>query len=84
MFQGDTWFFLNMKRLEYFTGTEVYSVTQWTQLKMHIGVNFYHTSEIGEKRNLIKKKQAALTQLALVFEVMINIIHITCISKICL
>ena len=52
---------------------------------MHGRVNFYHTSEIGEERSVvIKKKQANLAQVALVFKVMINIIHITCILKICL
>ena len=52
---------------------------------MHGGVNFYHTSEIGEERCVvIKKKQANFAQVALVFKVMINIIHITCIFKICL
>ena len=51
---------------------------------MYSEVNFYHTSEIGEKRNLvIKKEQANPAQLALVFKVMINIIHNACISKIC-
>ena len=51
---------------------------------MHSGVIFYHTSEIGEERSVaIKKKQANLAQMALVFNVMINIIHITCIFKIC-
>ena len=51
---------------------------------MHSRVNFYHTSEIGEERSVvIKKKQANLAQVALVFKVMINIIHITCIFKIC-
>ena len=50
---------------------------------MHSGVNFYHTSEIGEERSVvIKKKQANLAEMALVFKVMINIIHITCIFKI--
>ena len=52
---------------------------------MHRGVNFYHISETGGKRNiLIKKEQANLAQLALVFKVIINSIHITCIFKICL
>ena len=49
---------------------------------MHRGVNFYHTSEIGEERNIIvKKEQTHLAQMALVFKVMINTIHITCIFK---
>ena len=49
---------------------------------MHRGVNFYHTSEIGEERNVIvKKEQTHLAQMALVFKVMINTIHITCIFK---
>ena len=55
----------------------------WVQIKMLSGVNFYHTSEIGEERSVvIKKKQVNLAQVALVFKVMINIIHITCIFKI--
>ena len=49
---------------------------------MHGGVNFYHTSQIGEEINVvIKKEEANLAQLALVFKVMINIIQITCIFK---
>ena len=52
---------------------------------MYSGVNFYHISETGEKGNVvIKKEQANLAQLVLVFKVMINIIHITCIFKICM
>ena len=52
---------------------------------MHGGVNFYRTSEIGEERCVvIKKKEGNFAQVALVFKVMINIIHITCILKICL
>ena len=52
---------------------------------MQSGVNFYHTLKIGEERNVkTKQEQAYLAQLALVFKVMINIVHITCISKICL
>ena len=48
-------------------------------------VNSYHTSEIGEERCVvIKRKQANLAQVALVFKVMINITHITCTFKICL
>ena len=42
---------------------------------MHGRVNSYHTSEIREERNfVIKKEQANLAQLALVFKVMINTI----------
>ena len=42
---------------------------------MHSTVNFYHTSEFGEERNvIIKKAQAkkALAQLAIVFKVFVN------------
>ena len=50
---------------------------------MHRGVNFYNISETGGKRNiLIKKEQANLAQLALVFKVIIDTIHITYIFKI--
>ena len=50
---------------------------------MHKGVNFYNISETGGKRNiLIKKEQANLAQLALVFKVIIDTIHITYIFKI--
>ena len=51
---------------------------------MHSRVNFYQTSEIGEERNcVIKKEQANQVQLALVFKVMIKvIIHIAYIFKI--
>ena len=53
----------------------------WTQVR----INFYHTSETGEKRNVvIKKEQANLAQLTLVFKVMMNFTDITCIFKICL
>ena len=49
------------------------------------GVNFYHTSEIDEEKNVvIKKEQGNLAQLALLFKVIINIIHITCTFKICI
>ena len=52
---------------------------------MHGKVNFYHTSKIGEERCVvIKKKQAKLAQVALLFKVMRSIIHITCIFIICL
>ena len=52
---------------------------------MHTRVNFYHTSETGEKGIVaIKKEQANISQLVLVFKVTINIIHITCIFKICM
>ena len=47
-------------------------------------MNFYQTSKTGEERNaVIKKKQANLARLALVFKVMINTIYITCTFKIC-
>ena len=52
---------------------------------MHSRVNICHSSEIGDDRNIvIKKKQDNLAELALVLEVMINIIHIACIFSICL
>ena len=56
-----------------------------TSQKMHSGITFYHTSEIGEERNVVvMKEQANLAQLALVLKVMVNIIQITFIFKICL
>ena len=49
------------------------------------GVNFYHASEIDEEKNVvIKKEQGNLAQLALLFKVIINIIHTTCTFKICI
>ena len=82
--KGDTWLFFNVKRLEYFTGIEVHSVTVYGNHKSKcIAELTYIIHEVREERNVvIKKEQANLAHLALVIEVMmINTIHITYIFK---
>ena len=79
--KGDAWLFQNVKRLEYFTGVEVYSVTVYGEHKSKCmgELVFIIRQKLKKKNVVIKKEQGNFNQMALVFKVMINAIRITCI-----